>query len=50
MGDFIILGVIAIIIVAAIAKVIIEKKKGSKCIGCPHSGGGCPHAPKKTND
>ncbi len=30
--------VILVIVVGAVAKIIIEKRKGVKCIGCPYSG------------
>lgn len=35
MSNIIVTLVILGIICAAIAKIVIEKKKGSKCIGCP---------------
>lgn len=38
MADIIVILVILAIVGAAIAKIISEKKKGVKCIGCPHSG------------
>lgn len=38
MVDIIIILVIVAIVCAAIGKIIIEKKKGVKCIGCPSSG------------
>ncbi|MFZ5969290.1 MAG: FeoB-associated Cys-rich membrane protein [Bacillota bacterium] len=38
MSNIIITLVILGIITAAIAKIIIEKKKGAKCIGCPSGG------------
>lgn len=38
MSDIIVILVILAIVGAAIAKIISEKKKGVKCIGCPHSG------------
>ncbi len=47
MGDIIVVLIIVASISGAIAKIISEKKKGVKCIGCPHSGtknvpgGGC---------
>lgn len=47
MKDIIVIMIIAAIVCAAIAKIVIEKKKGVKCIGCPYSGanqnncGGC---------
>ncbi len=36
--DFIIIGVIIVIIGGAIAYIIKKKKSGAKCIGCPYSG------------
>ncbi|MDF2844426.1 MAG: hypothetical protein K0R00_2852 [Herbinix sp.] len=38
MTDIIIVLVIVAIVGAAIAKIVSEKKKGAKCIGCPSSG------------
>lgn len=38
MGNLIVILVLLGIIGAAIAKIVIEKKKGVKCIGCPSSG------------
>ena len=38
MTDIIIITVVAVIVAAAAAYVIRAKKKGRKCIGCPHSG------------
>jgi hypothetical protein len=38
MSNIIVSLVILAIVCTAIAKIIIEKKKGSKCIGCPSSG------------
>ena len=40
MTDIIVALVLLVIICSAIAKIIIEKKKGAKCIGCPYSGDG----------
>jgi hypothetical protein len=40
MSDIIVILVILAIVGAAIAKIVSEKKKGVKCIGCPHSGTG----------
>ncbi len=37
-ADFIIAGILVIIIGAAIAYMIKEKKKGTRCIGCPSAG------------
>ena len=38
MSNIIVILIILSIISAAIAKIIIEKKKGAKCIGCPYGG------------
>ncbi len=35
--DFIVIGIIALIIGGAIAYIIKEKRSGKKCIGCPYS-------------
>ncbi len=35
--DFIVIGIIALIIGAALFYIIKAKKSGKKCIGCPHS-------------
>ncbi len=35
MGDIILTLIILAIVGVAVAKIIIEKKKGAKCIGCP---------------
>ncbi len=37
-ADIIILVVIALILAGAVAYVVIQKKKGAKCIGCPNGG------------
>lgn len=37
MGNVIVLLIIILILGLSIRKVIKEKEKGSKCIGCPHS-------------
>ena len=36
--DFIIIGIIAVIVTLALAYIIKAKKSGKKCIGCPDSG------------
>ena len=42
----IIVGVILILLIGgAVAYIVKEKKKGTKCIGCP-AGGSCPHSGK----
>lgn len=38
MSDVIVIAIILAVIAAAIIKIRIEKKKGTKCIGCPYSG------------
>lgn len=42
MTDIIVLLIIATIVFAAISKIVIEKKKGARCVGCPTS----PSSPK----
>lgn len=37
MGNIVVVIIILGIVAAAIAKVVIEKRKGAKCIGCPYS-------------
>jgi len=44
MTNLIILAVVAVIVGAAVAYIVKEKKKGTVCIGCPSGGtcgGGC---------
>lgn len=48
MADFIVVGILLVIVGAAIAYIVKEKKSGPKCIGCPascscsaKSGGNC---------
>jgi hypothetical protein len=38
MTNIIVTLIILAIVGAAVAKIIIEKKKGAKCVGCPSSG------------
>lgn len=38
MENIVIVAVILSILIAAIAYIIKEKKKGTVCIGCPHAG------------
>ena len=33
--DFIVIGVIAVILIVAIRKIVRDKKRGVKCSGCP---------------
>jgi len=37
MMDIIVLLIIAAIVAAAVTKIVIEKKKGAHCVGCPTS-------------
>lgn len=37
MGNLIVVMIILAIIALAIRKIVIEKRKGAKCIGCPYS-------------
>lgn len=37
MKDIIVILIILAIVIAAVAKIVIEKRKGVKCIGCPYS-------------
>lgn len=43
MLDFIVLGILILIVGAAILYIRKEKKKGVRCIGCP-AAGNCPHS------
>lgn len=38
MANIIVMLIILAIVGLAITKIVIEKRKGVKCIGCPHSG------------
>ena len=38
MADYIVVAIILIIVGVAIAYIVKEKKKGTKCIGCPAAG------------
>jgi hypothetical protein len=40
MADIIVIIIILAIIAGAITKVVIEKRSGNKCIGCPHGKSG----------
>lgn len=42
MSDVIVIVVISVIIGVAVAYIVKEKKRGTKCIGCPVEGT-CPH-------
>ena len=43
MADMITLAIVLLIVAAAVAYIVKEKKKGTVCIGCS-SAGSCPHA------
>lgn len=47
MENYIIIGVVLLIIGLAALYISREKKKGKKCIGCPESGNGCCQCHKK---
>lgn len=54
MADLLIIAVIFLIVCAAAAFIIREKKRGVQCIGCsastcPHRGKGCGHREKESN-
>lgn len=36
--------VLALVLGGAVAYIVIAKKKGKKCIGCPESCDKCPHS------
>lgn len=42
MADFIVVVIVLALVAAAVIYIIKEKKRGTKCIGCPAEGG-CPH-------
>ena len=57
MADLIVLAIVAALIGAAVGYIVKSKKKGVKCIGCPHGAtcnkcvsdgccGGCPEEKK----
>ena len=46
MTDFIIIGVVLLLIGAAMIYIVREKKRGVQCIGCPN--GGCSHNNKNS--
>ena len=54
-SDYIILGIVAVIVVAVITYIVKQKKKGVKCVGCPYGkkcsscNGGCTDNNNKTN-
>ncbi len=38
--DILVIGVIVLILGGAMAAIVISRKRGKKCIGCPYSGSG----------
>jgi len=38
MGDYIVLGIVAVVLIAVIIYIVKQKKNGAKCIGCPLGG------------
>ena len=38
MTDLIVIGILIIVVGASVAYIIKEKKRGTRCIGCPHAG------------
>lgn len=38
MANFIVGLIIFAIVAIAVRKIVVEKKRGAKCIGCPHGG------------
>ena len=49
MMNIIVILLIFIILALAINKIIIEKRKGSKCIGCPYNQSECNNYKYKKN-
>ena len=49
MGDYIALGLIVVVLVAAITYIIRAKKNGAKCIGCPVGCKSCSGSKNKTS-
>ncbi len=47
MENFIVIGILALIVGAIIFYLVREKKKGVKCIGCPHGKQCCDHRCEK---
>lgn len=41
MTDLIVIGILIIIVGAAVVYIVKEKKRGTRCIGCP-AAGNCP--------
>lgn len=38
MGNLIIIGIVAVLVGAAVRSIVKARKQGAKCIGCPASG------------
>ncbi|NBI64758.1 FeoB-associated Cys-rich membrane protein [Clostridiales bacterium] len=49
MSNLIVIGILAILLGAAITYIVRAKKRGVKCIGCP-AAGTCSHAHKENGD
>lgn len=52
MADFIVIVILVCCVGGACYYIYKNKKKGVKCIGCPHAkscGGGCGDTPENTN-
>lgn len=55
--DYVAIAAIALIVGAAIFYIVRAKKRGAKCVGCPHAkqcggncNGGCANAAKEKNN
>ena len=49
MGDYIAIGLVVVILAAAIIYIIRAKKKGAKCIGCPVGCKACGNSKNKSS-
>ena len=48
-GDYIILGILTVIVVAIIMYLVKQKKNGAKCIGCPSGCKACGDSKNKSS-
>lgn len=48
-GDYIALIIIFAVVVSAVVYIVLQKKKGVKCIGCPHSSKCCKYKSRQCN-
>lgn len=48
LGDYIGLGVIVAIVAVAVVYIVVKKKSGAKCIGCPAGCKACGDAKNKS--